>query len=465
MKNKICRKCKEKFKTDIPNKLLCDDCCKEKDKREFNCWECRKTFLRKTTRSRRKYCFDCRPEKQESKHPIRTKICKYCQNKFKTNKPQQIVCNDCRKKKDLENQNKKSDFGSIFKRKCKDCKKFFEVEESTSRKQICSNCRNKRDKNLKRNKVEKVRCCNCKEIFETDLKSLKCLNCKTLLFRCEECNNIFKRSNHYSHLSICKKCLPTKKEIEDEFLKKKKCVARIIKEKKLPPSYVYAIVEKIKKENNLDEDFVSCKICEEEGIVFKRKNLRPHLTKKHKIKISEYKKKYNAKAEIDSIRKRRNLAIKKSWELGDFDDCTIFNDINSDEIEVNEISEKLVFVGGSKKGYKRFWIRTSRLRNPDFIVINNEEYLKELTTLKNWFDIQNKVSKDFQLNKFKTNKVIEYCGLHWHQYRFNGKTLEEYEKEMISDYNSVGFNCLVVWDFELRKEREKTIKKIKDFVK
>jgi hypothetical protein len=59
---------------------------------------------------------------------------------------------------------------------------------------------------------------------------------------------------------------------------------------------------------------------------------------------------------------------------------------------------------------------------------------------------------------------VEYNGLYWHKFRFNNRTLKEYEQDMINEYKNVGIDCLVVWDFQLEKNRAFILQKIENFI-
>ena len=64
-----------------------------------------------------------------------------------------------------------------------------------------------------------------------------------------------------------------------------------------------------------------------------------------------------------------------------------------------------------------------------------------------------------------TNKVIEVNG-HYHYPWFTGQTIEEHVKYFIDSYKEAGYECLIIWDKELKrkKDREITKQKILDFI-
>jgi predicted Fe-S protein YdhL (DUF1289 family) len=201
-----------------------------------------------------------------------------------------------------------------------------------------------------------------------------------------------------------------------------------------------------------EDDLVECKIC---GA--KRKTLVSHVTKIHKISNQDYKRIFNAqvvsKKESEALSKRNSVNMKTAWKEGRCNyDAFIFKqrNINADEQILQSLSKNIVYVGGSKKGCKSLRFKTSYYRNPDFVVIKNDDYLKTLNGLEEWYEIQNKVTEDFRNGIFNIDKVIEYNGLYWHQKRFNGRTKEQYEQDEIDDYKLAKINCLVIWDNELK---------------
>jgi len=109
-------------------------------------------------------------------------------------------------------------------------------------------------------------------------------------------------------------------------------------------------------------------------------------------------------------------------------------------------------------------MRTSRLRNPDFVVIEDRKYLKNLNEYENWYEIQDKVSKDFIECFIKIRRIIQLNGYYWHFQRFEGRTKEEYEKDMIEEFKMMGKECLVIWDIEIHDNFEKVKERIYNFL-
>jgi hypothetical protein len=256
---------------------------------------------------------------------------------------------------------------------------------------------------------------------------------------CVRCNKAFiedKNNNEKYCDKYCRYCRITIKEAELEF--------------------------KNKVEN---KDFVTCRICGE-----KKECLVTHVTRLHKISANDYREKYNALTLCENYSKeignKSSAGMKAAWKEGRAkrDNSNFWHrNINESEKILQKLSKNILYVGGNKRGCKNFRLKTSYYRNPDFVVINDESYLKELENFKNWYDIQNKVSKDFQEHNIKVNKIVEFNGYYWHQLRFNGRTKEEYERDMIQDYKLANVDCLVIWDDEL-KDLQKTKTKIDEFV-
>lgn len=62
------------------------------------------------------------------------------------------------------------------------------------------------------------------------------------------------------------------------------------------------------------------------------------------------------------------------------------------------------------------------------------------------------------------NKVIEAFGDYYHCVKNNStNTKKNVEEKKVSDYKSVGYDCLVIWQSDLKESREKIIDKIREF--
>jgi hypothetical protein len=210
-------------------------------------------------------------------------------------------------------------------------------------------------------------------------------------------------------------------------------------------------------------NFVRCKICNA-----RLESLVTHVTRIHGISSKDYQEKFKSLIICKSLSNKIGIkisnTIKKQWQQGLHNSsCHIVNQ-NKFEKEISAISDKLVYVGGYKSGYKRLWLRTSRLRNPDFVVINDNSIIEQLKVYESWYEKQDAIVKLIEENKLSFYKIIECNGLYWHKKRFAGRTLEQYEKDVIIDYKKIGKECLVVWDFQIKNNKSEAYKFIIDFI-
>ena len=61
-------------------------------------------------------------------------------------------------------------------------------------------------------------------------------------------------------------------------------------------------------------------------------------------------------------------------------------------------------------------------------------------------------------------KVIEVFGDYWHSPNRTGKPTEQEEKDTIKAYKDFGFDCLILWEHEIKKQPEGVLDKIAQFV-
>jgi hypothetical protein len=386
----------------------------------------------------------------------------------------------------------------LIKRICKKCHKEFEINKN-SRRLYCENCgyekREKKEQSKLRNVFNKS-CINCKKIITVENKYVSFVFCND---KCKEQyysklvhinypnkkKYVLDKQEIYRLFVVEEKTLyeisqiyevpikKLKKYLNKTRIKKKTCLKGYYKIKCLKCSHIFVSSTKdkfckkcIKKEEERfigkieNIDYVECKVCFE-----KRENLVTHVTRMHNLSVKQYQRKFKSEVVCENLRSRMSKKIsstlKREWETGKYDYLCWPVNRNNFEKELDDISCQIVYVGGQKQNYKRLWVRTSRLRNPDFVILD-QDYCKKLTG--EWFEIQDKVSKDFIDGKIKVTKVIEHNGLYWHKKRFNGRSLEQYERDTIKDYKSIGIKCLVVWDFQLENSKTKTYKRIKKFV-
>jgi hypothetical protein len=67
-----------------------------------------------------------------------------------------------------------------------------------------------------------------------------------------------------------------------------------------------------------------------------------------------------------------------------------------------------------------------------------------------WFNVNGK------------KQVIEFLGDYWHGEKRTGRTKEQEEKGLIDHYKRYGYNCLIIWESEL-KNLDKVVEKIENF--
>lgn len=95
--------------------------------------------------------------------------------------------------------------------------------------------------------------------------------------------------------------------------------------------------------------------------------------------------------------------------------------------------------------------KTKQSTKPELIV---ESLLKNLFKDKykycgNNTSVINGISPDFI--SINDNKVIEVFGDYWHGTKVTGVTNQEHELERINKYKEKGFECLVIWECEIKE--------------
>jgi len=347
-----------------------------------------------------------------------------------------------------------------LKKVCLRCKEIFEIGILDKSKKVCLRCKEKEaEKSLKFKDVRKYVCVKCQLQFETDRVYLKCPHCKVLLFQCKKCKRVLERESALK-IKYCKECEKTfisKEEIKKLLFQDFLTQSEICEKFNVPLSYVRSI------DQNFQENCVECLVCKEQGIEFKKIKIYKHLKLIHNLNSVQYKALYNADSCSAASKRNHSQSIKKSWETGKYNGLCYVIDMNSGEKRLNEISERLVYVGANKNDLKRFFLRTkNKLRCPDFVVIDETSYLDGLKN-KTQEEKQNKVFVDFFEKRLKIKKVIEYCGYGWHRQRFYDLTEQQYAQKITDDYKDIEIDCLVIWDYELICDSEFTKKRILDF--
>lgn len=103
---------------------------------------------------------------------------------------------------------------------------------------------------------------------------------------------------------------------------------------------------------------------------------------------------------------------------------------NNIEFKINKIFKELKYVGNGK-----LWIElgNNKRKNPDFIVKNQ-------------------------------NKIVELFGDYWHGEKKLGINPKLHCKQVIKKYKDVGYDCLIIWEKEIKHNFNNVIKKINNFI-
>lgn len=97
-------------------------------------------------------------------------------------------------------------------------------------------------------------------------------------------------------------------------------------------------------------------------------------------------------------------------------------------------------------GDRSYWVRCkgsdgiAKNRNPDFVV-----YSPERLAL---------VRAGAPANEVRTNRVVEVFGDHWHREELVGLPRDAYVASRKAEYLSVGIDCLVLWESEVKSDPE-----------
>lgn len=185
------------------------------------------------------------------------------------------------------------------------------------------------------------------------------------------------------------------------------------------------------KETKEKQRLSNLKNREKINCIYNSKEYKEKLSNTHKKLWADPNSSYNSQQRKDKISKRS----KENWLKPEYVKKLqegLKVKINKSENKLLNILEKYsyIFVGDFKK-----WIGN---QNPDFI---------------------NKENK----------KVIELFGDYWHGEEFRQKegdfsTNKEHEQKRIKHYNNEGYECLVIWECEL-KDSNILIEKINKFIK
>jgi len=100
-----------------------------------------------------------------------------------------------------------------------------------------------------------------------------------------------------------------------------------------------------------------------------------------------------------------------------------------------------------------YWVRckgSTRSRNPDFVVLGDEQFKRYL--------------KGEKLNNLRTSATIEVFGDYWHSEKFTGMDRKTHEQDVINYYKRAGIDCLVLWEGNIHRDSNAAKKKITKFL-
>lgn len=104
-------------------------------------------------------------------------------------------------------------------------------------------------------------------------------------------------------------------------------------------------------------------------------------------------------------------------------------------------------------GDRSYWVRhagSSKVRNPDFVVLSAEQCEQYRAGAK--------------LNDLRTHSVIEVFGDYWHGPEKTGKAREAHKQEVVDFYDRAGLRCLVLWESEIKQHPQRVGKRIQRFL-
>lgn len=60
--------------------------------------------------------------------------------------------------------------------------------------------------------------------------------------------------------------------------------------------------------------------------------------------------------------------------------------------------------------------------------------------------------------------MVELFGDYWHSRMFTGKANFEHEAELVSAYADIGISCLIIWESEVKRQREEVRSRVLGFL-
>lgn len=254
------------------------------------------------------------------------------------------------------------------------------------------------------------------------------------------------------------------KEERDEFLKKrnssiqktlttpehKSKISNIIKNIWKDPNHIY---------NNKDHQKKRNKILSEAHLKPESIKLKSKILKK---KWSDPNSKFNS---IDS-RNKSSISMINCWESKtEREKVDWINNLKEGWTEEKRNLQSIMLSKKWKTKNFRFKMKEGRRNSPNL----QEQELQII--LDDLFPNEYKFVGDFELFingknpdfiSLKNKKVIEFFGAYWHGEHMTGKKETIHEEERTNHFVESGFDCIVIWDYEL-KEQEILINKLKTF--
>jgi len=396
-------------------------------------------------------------------------------------------------------------YADLFLKKCRNCKKLIKVQNKFSTYVFCNNdCRDEYDRKrgfkVRLNKKFKVgieknvrfckRCGNRTEVQDRHAIRVICEKCKQILSKenleklaidkwwpsakiAKELN--FSKTTvkrflfKYGIFEIKKQIRQTRNKIEFESVGRRTDSGQKIERKCYncgKPFLVskfakYFFCDKCKKDPKRKRIQIkqNCRICGNE--IYGYISARP--------KCDECKEKGLIKHDYENLEIRlKDLKKRKKYRTTEKTYLSYF------EFLVDKSTKDEIFYTGSTRRTKIIFhirLNNGKSKIPDFVILEKNYYKEALSNLEDYEKRKEQLVTDYLENRLEIKKVIECNGIYWHRDNKNINAKEYLRNElwrneeqvMIEKYKSIGIECLVIWDFQFFENKEKTLKRIKDF--
>jgi dCMP deaminase len=185
----------------------------------------------------------------------------------------------------------------------------------------------------------------------------------------------------------------------------------------------------------------------------------PFYGKKHSLETKEkmkeiWNKRKNSK---EFQEKRKNQGIEHSKIMKNIwnDKNSVYNTIKYRQKLSNRnksIITKIELSLSSNKSEAKLFYILSKCKNNEFIYVGNNPIIK--------FTFGGKIPDFIDVNN---KKIIELFGDYWHSEKKTGRNKELEEYVRTSYFESLGYNTLIIWEYEL-KDENKLIQKLEKFI-